>query len=379
MYPSPAGIEFLESIIYGGRKDPLAKAVRAMLIALSGLYRAAIWVYLLPFEIGFRRQRKLDSPVVSVGNITVGGTGKSPTVEYLCKGLLGQNWKPAVLSYGYGGSLRGKFAVVSDGSSVSLAPREAGDEPVMLATNVPGVPVLVCRDRVKSGRIAVGHFGADILVLDDGFQVWKVHRDLDIVLLNADNPLDNGRTLPAGRLREPLTALRRADCIVATGIQAPREREDILTKVLRAAPTTPVYFGRFCPSVVISLSYGSESPVERIRGKKVFALSSIANPASFEKTLTEAGAVIVGREALPDHHLYAAKDIARINRGATEGNAELVVTTDKDAVKLDARQFTVPVMRLGIELKLDDETGFWEFVARRIGRPPGPNKSRNAT
>lgn len=367
MYPSPAIVRFLESIVYGGRKDPSARVVRGVLIALSAAYRAALWLYLLPFETGLRRRQRLGRPVISVGNITVGGTGKSPMVQYLCRGLLGRGRKPAVLSYGYGSSLHGKFGMVSDPSGVLLTAREAGDEPVMLATSLPGVPVLIGKDRARSGRVAIRDFGSDVLVLDDGFQVWNLRRDLDIVLLDTSRPFDNGRTLPAGRLREPLTALRRADCVVATGTRDPYGRKDMMAEALRAAPTVPVYFARFRPSALVSLPDDTELAVEAIRGKKVFALSSIANPTSFEKTLEEAGAVMVGKEALPDHYVYTAEDIARINEGAAESNAEFIVSTDKDAVKLEARQFAIPVVILRIGVELDDEVGFWGLVARKIG------------
>lgn len=379
MHPNPDTIEFLESIVYGDRKDPLAVVTRGALAALSGIYRGAIWLYLLPFEMGLRRRKRLDTPVISVGNLTVGGTGKTPMVQYLCTGLSRRGWNPAVLSYGYGGSLRGRFGIVSDRTSVLLTPHETGDEPVMLAESMPGVPVLVCKDRGKSGRAAIQDFGADVLVLDDGFQVWKLHRDLDIVLINAGKPFDNGRTLPAGRLREPSIALRRADCIIATGVWEPDARKDTLARILRAAPAAPVYFGRFKPSAVASIADGSEHPVEVLRGKRVFALSSIARPDSFEKTLADADAEIVGRERFPDHHRYSGDDIDNISRRAVETDAEYIVTTGKDAVKLHGRRFAVPAMALHGELELDDEASLWELVARKVGNSPKPSKACNVT
>ena len=370
MEPSPAVVGYLESIVYGGRRGPIAGALRFLLVLLSEVYKAALRLYLWPFEIGLRKKQRLSRPVVSVGNITVGGTGKTPTVQYLCRGMASRGWNPAVLSYGYGGSLGGRFGIVSDKSGVRLTPESAGDEPVMLAAGMPGIPVLVCKDRARSGRAAISDLGADVLLLDDGFQVWKLHRDLDSVLVGAAGPFDNGRTLPAGRLREPPTALKRADCIIAVGDCDPDSRENVLAEVRKRVPAMPVYFGRFSPSALVSLADRSELPVEAIRGRRVLALSAVANPASFEETLAAAGAVIVGGERLPDHHLYSGGDIERINESAVGNDAEFIVTTEKDAVKLGGRRFAAPIAALHIRLELDDEAGFWELVARRIGSPP---------
>lgn len=363
---SPAVIEFLEDVVYR-RRDPIAKIVNACLIALTGLYRAAIWLYLLPFELGFRQKGRIGRPVISVGNITVGGTGKSPMVQYLCKGLQRRRLKPAVLSYGYGGSLGGKFGIVSDRDAMRLRPSVAGDEPVMLAASLPGIPVLVCKDRLVTGKTAVNEMDADVLVLDDGLQVWKLHRDLDIVLINGNSPFDNGRTLPAGRLREPLSALRRADCIVATGVWEPEAKRDMVSRVLKVAPSAPVFFARFVPSGLMPVGGSSEMAIADIAGKKVLVMCSIANPASFEQTLADLRVNVVACERFPDHHAYTARDITAINRSADESSAEMIITTDKDAIKLDAHQFTVPIYSLRISVEIDDEKAFWGLVMNKVG------------
>ena len=365
MRPHPKLVKFLESVLYGGRADLPAVCARGVLRLLAAIYRAGLRVHMGPFEIGLRKRKRLARPVISVGNLTVGGTGKSPTVQYLCAGLNDMGLSPAVLSYGYGGTLHGKFGIVSDRSAIHMTPEAASDEPVMLASLLPDVPVLIGKDRVRSGRVAVENLGANILVLDDGFQVWNLHRDLDIVLINAGNPFDNGRTLPAGRLRESLTALNRADCIIATGQWKAKDSEEMLARLKRFT-SAPVYFGRFVPSAVARPGGNSAAPVGEMQGKRVFALSSIASPRSFEESLVEAGAVIFGRKRLPDHHIYSPRDIARINRDALESSAEFIATTDKDAVKLDAEQLALPMLILRIRLDLEDENGFWELVSRTI-------------
>lgn len=360
-----AALSFLKRVVYGERRTPLMRIVNALLVCLSWAYRAAILLYMLPFDMGLRKRHRLSRPVISVGNMTVGGTGKTPMVQYLCRMLVSKDFKPAVLSYGYGGALHGRFAVVSDGSKMLLGSSEAGDEPVMLAKSVPGVPVLVGKDRAASGRVAIDDLGADVLILDDGFQVWKLYRDLDIVLLRADHPFDNGRTLPAGRLREPMTAISRADCVILTGTYDAQVREKALEPIRRRAPVLPVWFARVEPSSLIPLSGGSDEPVVTLRGRRVLALSAIANPESFERTLKEAGAEIVGSARYPDHHEYSEDDISAISASASERRAELIVTTDKDAVKLSRFHFDLPASVLRIELGIEGDCDFWEFVANR--------------
>lgn len=354
-------IEFLEYVVYGKRKDPVAAAIRGGLTGLSWLYRVLLRAYMLPYDTGIRKRRCLDAPVISVGNITAGGTGKSPMVQFLCKGLIERGWNPAALSYGYGGLLNGKFGIVSDRSDIKLDADTAGDEPVMLASSLPGVPVVVCKHRHVSGKAAIEQLAADVLVLDDGFQVWKLHRDLDIVLISSTNPFDNGRLLPAGKLREPMSALERASCIVATGEWEIGHRNETLGRIRRHSDA-PVFFGRFEPSSLVSLKDRNEAPLRAIQGRKVFALSAIADPARFERTLSEAGAIIAGKERFPDHHYYWAEDVAWINRQAMNCDADLIVTTDKDAVKLEEHDLALPACALRIRLALDDEPGFWSFV-----------------
>lgn len=363
---SPAVIEFLESIVYGNRRDVLSVSIRGILRGLSVVYRAGLWVYLLPFEIGLRRKHRLGRPVISIGNLTVGGTGKTPATQYLCKGLVNRGWNPAVLSYGYGGSLHGRFGVVSDKTGVLLTPDAAGDEPVMLASDMPGVPVLVCKHRTTSSRAAIRDAGADVLVLDDGFQVWKLHRDLDIVLVNAAKPFDNGRTLPAGRLREPLSALKRADCIIMMGDCGSVGVKSPIPPYPHTPIQSPVFHGLYIPYAVRLLSDGSEMEVEAIRGMNILALSSIANPDSFEETLAATGAKIVGTERFPDHYLYSAKDIDNINKSAADSGADYIITTDKDAVKLTGYKFSVPIAALSVELALDDGESFWKLVEGKL-------------
>ena len=366
MSVSPDLVQYLESIVYGNRRGFAASVVRGFLYVLSGLYRTSIWLYLLPFNIGLRKRRRLSVLVISVGNLTVGGTGKTPVVQYLSKGFAERKWMPAVLSYGYGGALSGKFGIVSDRTGVRLTSDICGDEPAMLASDLPGIPVLVCKDRGISGQVAIDDLQANILLLDDGFQVWKLHRDFDILLMNADTPFDNGRTLPAGKLREPVSALKRANCVIVTGDCKPEKKDGVLEEIRSISIKIPVFFGSFKPSQVANISDGTINAVESIKEKRVLALSAIAKPNLFEDMLAATGAVLVGSERFPDHHLYSAEDVQQINRRASETAAELIATTDKDAVKLKGYQFAVPVISVRRELELDDEDRFWNLIINTL-------------
>ncbi len=363
MAENSAVLEYLESVVYGPRRGLRDLLVLGGLRALSHVYRAGLRLYLLQFDIGIRRRKRLPVPVISIGNVTVGGTGKTPMTRYVCEGLVSRGRRPAVLSYGYRGERSGEFSVASTPEKACLSAREVGDEAAMLASMLPGVPVLVGKHRYESGRYAVKEFGVDLAVLDDGFQVWKLHRDLNIVLVDGTMPFDNGRTLPAGKLREPVSALRRAHCIVVTGL-SPDDPSlaDTVAGVSRVAPGIPVFSARHTPRALYAVEGGIEIPIEALGGHQVFALSSIAHPKSFEATLAETGAVMTGCERCPDHYLYTQEDVVRIENRARECGAEFVVTTEKDRVKLEGMRMDLPFLALGTRLSISDEEGLWEII-----------------
>ena len=359
MAGNSAVLEYIESVVYGDRRRLRDLPVLGSLRVLSFIYRMGLRLYLLPFDLGIRQRKHLPVPVISIGNVTMGGTGKTPMTRYVCEGLVSRGRKPAVLSYGYGGSLSGEFSVVSSPDEVRLSAREVGDEPAMLASKLPGVTVLVGKHRYESGLHAVGEFGSDIAVLDDGFQVWKLHRDLDIVLVDGIRPFDNGRTLPAGKLREPTSAFRRADCIVITG-DGPSD--EVRARIARIAPGAAVFSARHVPLAFHAIESGEEIDLERINGRKVFALSSIAHPESFERTLAGTGAVLTGIERFPDHYLYTQEDVSHIENKARECGSEFIVTTEKDGVKLEGMHMNMLFLALATRLSISDEERLWEII-----------------
>jgi len=360
---------WLLETVYGNRQDICSRLGRALLMLLSYVYRAAIFLYLLPFRIGVRKKKRLPCPVISVGNLTVGGTGKTPAVRLVCDELIRMGYNPAVLSYGYGGRLGGRFGVVSDGKQIFLSALEVGDEPVMLAKQMPGVAVLVGKDRCMTGTVAIRDYGADIIVLDDGLQVWKLDRDLDIVLVDVDSPFDNGRCLPAGRLRQPPSVLKEAGCIVITGGLFQRREQDYqpaVTKIRRVASDAPLFFSGYQTTVITTLGDGTVLSEQDLRDKRVFVVSSIARPERFEHTVERIGAIIVGKRFFRDHHLYEPSDIQKACAEATEAGAQYIVTTEKDQVKINPEIATMPILVICVRMFLGDETAFRGILEEKV-------------
>lgn len=300
-------------------------------------------------------------PVVSVGNITAGGTGKTPCIIGLAETCLSAGLLPAIISRGYKSELEKTGGIVSDGRKILLSQRQAGDEPYMMAQKLPGVPILIGKDRLKSAAAAKG-LGAQILLLDDGFQYWKLARDLDIVLIDATDPFGGGRVLPRGLLREPKEALSRAGFFFLTkaGQVTEEAREDIKKELAYYAPGVPVVCADHAPATLTALSDWPEtvSLAEAEKGT-AFLLSGIGNPAAFRKTAEEAGLKVLGMKTLPDHAAYTKADVANAVSEAKKHGAASLVITEKDAVKIKENIALSPedaayIKILGIEMK---ETG----------------------
>ena len=271
-------------------------------------------------------RRHLDRPVISVGNLVVGGSGKTPVVAALARLLLEWNEHPAVLSRGYGRreSADG-VVVVSDGTRVLAGVESSGDEPQMLARNLPGVPVLVSADRFLAGRLAERRFGATALLLDDGFQHLRLWRNVDLLLVDPAD-LTEG-VLPSGRLREPLAAASAAHAVLVPG--TPAEAADVALTL--RVPRAFSVMHRFGP-----LSRLNGPAPLHLAGSTVVALSGIARPARFHTALRDAGWTIAREIAFRDHHWFTARDVARIVDAARAAGADAIVTTEKDAMRLEA-------------------------------------------
>jgi len=348
------------ALMRGEGRGLRASAARAGLLALSWLYAIGIRVYWLMYRAGLLKRVRLRPVVVSVGNLTVGGTGKTTTIQFLARALTTAGLRVAILSYGYRAANRDSVGIVSDSEGIRMSPDEAGDEAVLLASSLPGVPVLIGRRRVVSGAVAEERFRPDVLLCDDAFQYWRLHRDVDLLLVDAVEPWGYGHVLPRGLLREPKGQARRADAILMTHSDlVDPARADSLRRELEDTGR-PVWTARHAPRGLSLLDGSPGGDLGVLAGCGVLAVSSLGDPASFEATLRGLGAVVTPMR-FADHHRYDSEDIRRVEGTALEKGL-MIVTTAKDAVKV--RRFVAPdAWRvLDITLSVDEEESFRKWV-----------------
>jgi tetraacyldisaccharide 4'-kinase len=340
--------------IVSGRDGSAGAALaRGGLTLLSWLYEIVIRGYRGLYDVGALRQVRLPCRVVSVGNITMGGTGKSTTVKWVVKALQAAGARAAVLSYGYRAGSEAPVTVVSDGETVLVPVAQSGDEPRMLAEALPGAPVLIGKQRKWSGAAAVARFGVDVCVLDDAFQYWRLAKDLEIVLIDATCPFGYGYPFPRGLLREPLSQLRRADVLLVTNEQrvSAEARDRLYRELARRHPRALLAAARHRSAGMRDLVSGKSLPEDTLAGRHVRALSSLGNPEAFERTLRELGAAAVDPARYPDHHRFSREEFEA--EAAQAAGTAALVTTEKDAVKLDrAWRFPVPVIVVAVEMEV---------------------------
>lgn len=364
----PTALESYLLSVMRGRKGALPVLLRALMTALAPIYCAGLKLYLLPYRLGVRKRYHLPCPVICIGNLTTGGTGKTPMTQLLVRMLLDAGRRPVILSRGYGGENEYGCGVVSDGQKLLLNAGQAGDEAYLLATLLPEVPVLVGKDRRVTGRLACRRFQPDVIVLDDGMQFWQLHRDLDIVLLNASAPFDNGWTFPRGLLREPPSHLRRAGIIVLTGTQqaGPERVGAAQRQAKRYAPNTLCFTANLQPMGVRGVSDRVEYSVSWLQSRHVAALSALGNPDSFEAMLGTLGAVVEPRFRFRDHQAITLADLEQVLQEACAAGAEAILTTEKDAAKMVALKTPLPILTLQVGLEVDPRPDFLNAVLARI-------------
>ena len=351
------------------------RVLLALLKCLSLVFGLAVAVRYVLYRTGILRRYPLGIQVISIGNVTAGGTGKTPVTEIFARTLAAEGRKVAILSRGY----RRKEApwwqrlftqviekplVVSDGRHIHLSAEVGGDEPYMLAMNLPGVAVVVDRNRVKAGRYAIKRLGCDTLILDDGFQYQKLKHSVEVVLVDATNPFGNGNLLPRGILREPVRNLSRADIIFLTKCRG--DVSEVKDEIRRYNATAEIVECNHTPRLLRNVWGREEVPLDWLRGKTVCTLSGIASPKGFENSLRHLGARVVWCERYADHHRYDDSEIFyALNRTADMG-ADALITTEKDAVRFP-RIETVPVpclyLRIAIEILAGGES-FTQIINR---------------
>jgi tetraacyldisaccharide 4'-kinase len=345
----------------GSRTGPVDTFVLLFLTPFAWLYSLVLRMRAQMYRSCILKTRHLPRPVVSIGNITVGGTGKTPVTAYIARFLLAQGYRVAVLSRGYGGTLEGQTCVVSDGAAIMLSARECGDEPFLLASTVPGLMVVIGTDRYAAGQLAIQQLSPDIFLLDDGFQHLRLHRDLNILLLDFSKPFGNNLTLPAGILREPLTAVRRADLVIFT--RAPLGA--VITNCTTGIPGCVASH-----TIVDLLPLSGEAPVpfSRCLGHKVLAFAGIADPDSFFAGLRTEGLNLVRCLNFPDHVVYNRERCDEIAAAMRASGADFLITTEKDGVKLKSlsEECASRTLLARLELTIDDPKILKELLIQTL-------------
>ena len=332
----------------------------------SFLYSWGVQLKLALYRSGTLQQHRLPATVISIGNITVGGTGKTPTAQMMAQMIREMGYKVVILNRGYRAHWQAEIGLVSDGRKIYMTAHEAGDEAYLLAKTLPGIPVVIGKDRSISGRYAVEKLGAQVIILDDGYQHWQLARDLDIVLIDSLNVFGNTHLLPRGTLREPLSHLDRADVFLLTKTdQATGWSREYLRKVLKQYnPDAPVAESIHNPCYFVEIAdwykgiQDKNYPLSELEGREVLAFSAIGNPSSFEQTLSDLGLHMVDTVRYPDHHDYGVLEMQSVTERAVAKNAYALVTTAKDAVKIPTEFIYSdrdrPLYILGMEIKITD-------------------------
>jgi tetraacyldisaccharide 4'-kinase len=349
----------IDRFLYQKEKTFWMKVLLLPLHLLSLPYGGAVRARALFYSLGLWNPKRLPCPVISVGNITVGGTGKTPLVMALAKGLMDRGIPVAILSRGY---RREKVSgpLVSDGQIVFLSPEESGDEPFLMANVLKGIPVFVGKDRFVNGQIALKRFNVQGVLLDDGYQHLRLYRDLNILLIDSQIGFGDHHLLPRGILREPLSHLRRAHLFLLTKVEHPETCGRLKAILREIHPSSQVFHSHYEPLGLIGPEEEWEE-LHSLKGKKVLALSGIANPSYFSFLLKKCGMEIVREMIFPDHHFYTTKDLASIEEKGK--GVDWVVTTEKDMLKL--RKFNIdylPIRALRIKVKIWEEEEFYKKV-----------------
>ncbi len=357
----------LERAWWSRRESGAQRALCAPLLLGEALFRAAAGIRGALYDAGMLRAARAGLPVISVGGLVVGGSGKTPAVLAIAARLATAGRRPAVLSRGHGARRR-DARVVSDGKGVLLSAAEGGDEPVLLARRL-GVPVLCGPRRAALAPLAAA-LGADVLVLDDGFQHRALARDLDVVVLDAASPLGNGHCLPRGPGREPLSALRRAGLVWLSGVDRGDGAElERLRRLARLHTGRAPVESRHVPTEVLDGPMARSLGTGSLAGRRVLALSGVARPEGFRRTAEELGATVVAERPYPDHHAFTDLELAEALAAADATGCEAVVTTEKDAVRLSgeqARRDKLRVVRIEAEIVAGEES-LREALAGALG------------
>ncbi|MBN1626900.1 MAG: tetraacyldisaccharide 4'-kinase [Deltaproteobacteria bacterium] len=338
---------------------------------LSLIYGAGVAIRLKRARSG--EKKALPGFTVSIGNLTAGGTGKTPATCMMAEWAKGEGYNVAVLSRGYGSKNREKLTIVSDGENVLAGPEQAGDEPYLMACRLPGVPVIIAKDRCLAGLTAIDRFKSSFFILDDGYQHLALKRDLDLLLLDAASPFGNGRLLPRGPLREPVSEAARADAVILTragSLTGGKGSDNDLGGLLNIKP---LFMCEHLPDKVIFPAGKMKFDPSFLKGKRVMAFAGIARPDSFRDTLVSLGADIVSFRSFPDHYPFSGHEIKGLREERDKSGADFLITTEKDWVRAsDMLSADVSALYLTVRFDfLSNKEGFFRMVNERIKSKKG--------
>jgi tetraacyldisaccharide 4'-kinase len=336
---------------YWERPDTSLVSVGLSFLAVG--YRVALAARERAYRWRLLGAGRLPCPVISVGNVTLGGSGKTPLVELVARGLRELGAAPAVVSRGYGRNTRGA-RVAADRDGVKLGARAAGDEPILLAERLPGIPVIVGENRFEAARIAVERCGATAIVLDDGFQHRTLHKDLEIVAINGQWPWGNRRLFPRGMLREPLSALERAGLVVVTNPGDLAQMDAIQAVIRRYNDRAPVVSAVYDVVEARQLGTGRRFHPDELSRRRLLAFAGLGSPRGFGETLAAAGVDLPELVEYPDHHWFTERDLEELDQRGRALGAEGLITTEKDGIRLrEVRSPALPCWVLSIRLRTE--------------------------
>ena len=340
----------IEDILHERRTDAATFPLRTGLRILEIIYSSIITVRNYFYDKKIFRTHDIRCRVISIGNLTIGGTGKTPVVIMTAKIMYDAGYRVAVISRGYKGSAHAPM-VISDGSDITVSATDSGDEPYIIAQSLPGIPVIVGKDRFRAAQLASMRFKPDIIILDDAFQHRRLYRDVDIVTIDAGHPFGNKHLLPRGTLRESPHALKRACAVIITRFNKTSTHGNIEKTVRQFNSDLSVFHSIHEPSGLRKPGGKDRIDYEVIRGKNIAAMSNIANPDSFHRMLESFGTTIVKKHVFPDHHRYNINELQEIEKSSLAAGSELLVMTAKDEQNLPENLNVELIDRLVLDIK----------------------------
>jgi len=355
------------------QEDEERTTVNRFLTPLAAGFKLGLAIRRAAYRHGWFKTHRLNRPVVSVGNLTTGGTGKTPLVRYIAELLLKRGWKPSILTRGYG-RRRGPHLILLEPATARTAdPREVGDEPALLARALPEVPIVVCADRFCAGCVAEIRCNVAVHILDDGFQHWALARDVDIVLLDVTQELSDQALLPAGRQREPLSALGRAHIVVLTRTEL-GDPQPLESRVRQVNPKAAIFHASTKLSEFVDINNGRVYPPTAFQAEPMHAFCGIGNPKAFFTDLRKWGIGLTAEDSFRDHHVYGGDEIGPIITRAEASGAKAIVTTDKDAVNFTPmKRGPIPFLACIVKIEIHEAHEFENTLVSRLEGAEGKN------